>query len=41
MKKMNNKRGFTLAEQRELVDLCAGGIRELIEKQRAILEGRL
>ena len=32
-------RGFTLAEQRELVDLCAGGIRQLLEKQKEILGG--
>ena len=31
-------RSFTLDEQQELVRLCAGGIRELIEKQRAIIE---
>ena len=33
-------RGFTAAEQRALVDLCAGGIRELMEKQKEILGGR-
>ena len=33
-------RGFTVAEQRALVDLCAGGIRELMEKQKEILGGR-
>lgn len=33
-------RGFTVAEQRTLVDLCAGGIRQLLEKQKEILGGR-
>ena len=33
-------RGFTVAEQRALVDLCAGGIRELMKKQKEILGGR-
>ena len=32
-------RGFTLAEQRALVALCAGGIRQLLEKQKEILGG--
>ena len=32
-------RGFTVAEQQELVRLCEKGIRELLEKQRNILEG--
>ena len=31
-------RGFTVAEQQELVRLCEKGIRELLEKQRACLE---
>ena len=31
-------RGFTVEEQRMLVDLCSGGIRQLIEKQKEILE---
>lgn len=34
-------RAFTLAEQQELVGLCAGGIRQLIEKQKDILGGRV
>ena len=33
-------RGFTVEEQRALVDLCAGGIRELLEKQKEILGGQ-
>ena len=33
-------RGFTVEEQRELVDLCAGGIRTLLEKQKEILGGQ-
>ncbi len=32
-------RGFTVAEQRELVELCQGGIAQLIEKQKEILGG--
>lgn len=32
-------RGFTIEEQRTLVELCAGGIRQLIEKQKEILGG--
>ena len=32
-------RGFTVAEQRALVDLCADGIRQLMEKQKEILGG--
>ena len=32
-------RSFTLAEQQELVRLCAGGIRELIQLQREIIGG--
>ena len=32
-------RGFTVAEQRTLVDLCQGGIRQLMEKQKEILGG--
>ena len=32
-------RGFTVAEQRELVELCRGGIAQLIEKQKEILGG--
>ena len=32
-------RSFTAEEQRKLVELCAGGIRELIEKQKEILGG--
>ena len=32
-------RGFTVEEQRTLADLCAGGIRQLIGKQKEILEG--
>lgn len=31
-------RGFTVEEQRTLVDLCSEGIRRLIEKQKEILE---
>ena len=31
-------RSFTLSEQQELVRLCAKGIRELMEKQREILQ---
>ncbi len=31
--------GFTVAEQRALVDLCQGGIRQLMEKQKEILGG--
>ena len=30
-------RAFTLQEQRELVDLCAGGIEQIMEKQREAL----
>ena len=33
-------RGFTVDEQRALVDLCAGGIEELIAKQKEILGGQ-
>ena len=33
-------RGFTVDEQRALVELCAGGIRELLEKQKEILGGQ-
>ena len=33
-------RSFTAEEQRTLVDLCAGGIRQLLEKQKEILGGR-
>ena len=33
-------RAFTIAEQRRLVDLCQKGIRELMAKQRAVLEGQ-
>ena len=33
-------RSFTLAEQRELVELCQGGIFQLMEKQKEILGGR-
>ena len=33
-------RGFIIAEQRTLVDLCAGGIKELIAKQKEILGGQ-
>ena len=33
-------RGFTVDEQRALVDLCAGGIRTLLEKQKEILGGQ-
>lgn len=33
-------RGFTVEEQRTLVDLCAGGIRQLLEKQKEILGGQ-
>jgi ribonuclease PH len=32
-------RAFTVAEQQELVALCQKGIRELMEKQKAVLEG--
>ena len=32
-------RGFTVEEQRTLVDLCQGGIRQLIEKQKEVLGG--
>ena len=32
-------RSFTLAEQQELVRLCAKGIAELMEKQRQVLNG--
>ena len=32
-------RGFTVSEQQQLVALCEKGIRELLAKQRAILEG--
>ena len=32
-------RAFTLAEQQELVALCQKGIRELIAKQKTVLEG--
>jgi len=32
-------RGFTVEEQRKLVDLCAGGIRHLMEKQIELLGG--
>jgi len=32
-------RSFTVAEQQELVSLCAAGIKELIAKQKEILEG--
>ena len=31
-------RSFTVAEQRQLVDLCAGGIRQLQSIQRSVLE---
>ncbi len=33
-------RGFTVEEQRTLVDLCAGGVRQLLEKQKEILGGQ-
>lgn len=33
-------RGFTVEEQRTLVDLCALGIRQLLEKQKEILGGQ-
>ena len=33
-------RGFTVEEQRTLVDLCQGGIRQLIEQQKEILGGQ-
>ena len=33
-------RAFTVDEQRALVDLCQKGIRELMAKQRAVLEGQ-
>ena len=32
-------RGYTVEEQQELVRLCAGGIRQLIERQKEIVEG--
>lgn len=32
-------RGFTVEEQRELVELCQKGIRQLLEKQKEILGG--
>ena len=32
-------RGFTVEEQRRLVELCQGGIRQLMEKQKEILGG--
>jgi ribonuclease PH len=32
-------RGFTVAEQQELVALCQKGIRELMAKQKTVLEG--
>ena len=32
-------RGFTVEEQRTLVDLCAGGVERLIRKQKEILGG--
>ena len=32
-------RGFTIQEQRELVDLCASGVRRLMEIQKEILGG--
>ena len=32
-------RAFTIAEQRELVELCQGGIFQLMEKQKEILGG--
>ena len=32
-------RAFTIAEQRQLVDLCAKGIREIQAIQKAVLEG--
>lgn len=32
-------RGFTVEEQRALVDLCAGGVRQLIRKQKELLGG--
>ena len=34
-------RGFTVDEQRILVELCHGGIRELLEKQKEILGGQI
>lgn len=34
-------RSFTIEEQQELVSLCAGGIRQLIAKQKEILGGCL
>ena len=34
-------RSFTIEEQQQLVSLCAGGIRQLIAKQKEILGGRL
>ena len=33
-------RAFSVDEQRRLVDLCQKGIRELMAKQRAVLEGQ-
>ena len=33
-------RAFSVDEQRRLVDLCQKGIRELVAKQRAVLEGQ-
>ena len=33
-------RGFTVEEQRELVELCQEGIRQLLEKQKEILGGQ-
>ena len=33
-------RAFTVDEQRRLVELCQKGIRELMAKQRAVLEGQ-
>ena len=32
-------RGFTIAEQQELVQLCSKGIKELLVLQRDILKG--
>ncbi|MDE7262137.1 MAG: ribonuclease PH [Oscillospiraceae bacterium] len=34
-------RGFTVEEQRTLVDLCQGGVRQLLEKQKEILGGQI
>lgn len=34
-------RGFTVAEQRTLVELCQGGVRRLMEKQKEILGGQI